>query len=384
VSWLKLPRLDASACKQTQADLIEHEHRLSPAARTTLASWLLRMQAWDLIRTRTLARALAHRYPATALGRLYFTTRNRLAKRLNALYASHFPNNTAPADEQELFTVSLSSPSEYSPPNVIVKMHSYLGVSVDSLRRLPARLAGLVHESFSLIDICMLPHSLPLNIWNKDPLWFFEMVEAEYHKLKKVGGLSNVPGMEELARMNQLEFLSPEGDGVEEDFRYVQQVIEGRPRWMREVDRTQPLRRARELKNAAHQYGCEYGPHPWVDYVQEVCTTLLGLFANDKVWQHYTASYQRASTEGWDDELHVSRGVWLLTRSPIERRHIDEIHEDFMQYGGDQVLRFRLTRIADERLRSILEAFAHGAGLLRRAADIDLQLTYPRIHSSGK
>jgi hypothetical protein len=332
--------------------------------------WFQHMIGMGFLSRLTLARAFASRDPFFALERLYAITANRLAGHLESQVRRYTCDRSlqgSPAVE-----VSLEDQGD-GEPYLVVKFSQYYRFDVSSLHHVPRRLAACVHESFELIARALLPCMVPGTMWRDEMNYCGEEVQEEYRQVRVLQARDPAALQRALAK-GEFNFFNSDPESLEEELTHMHAQLFCQPPWMRSGKDPDPVRRARQLSQAAHQYEIEFGVHPWSQYVREVSSVLLKFHPTSHAFEHHRIGHSRCLGELQEFEADLAFGVWVNSATPTESRHADNIFELMGSASEYPCARYRLRRLATPRLLGTLNALANGFGLLYRADDINTAL----------
>ena len=365
---------------QRQFIIARTQTELCKAVRTRLACWFSHMIALDFVTSRELIDALDVTTSPFSVAELFRSTSGRLSKHLNALIVQHGDR----LDEPYAEGIYLSSnpwddrDGEYNDPYVLtVTMEGYLSFDVDTLHRLPADFAALAYEALSLIDHTLVACLLPGTTWDGSVLpWGSEDMRDEYRTLIDAGALT---GQLEAARQRaEKEGFSYFG-GESEDFHHqlvrAQDIIEGRPTWMKDCKPSDLSRRLSRLKRLAAQPPKTAEGRSWGEFIRYTCSVISTRFESQTAHLRYEeAQREHCVTDLSDGDVPLHLGLWVDSGSDAERYNCEELFQMMSDSGERPVEMYDLQSISSDLLLQILENISIGVGLLIRATTVNAQL----------
>ncbi len=369
MSWAQPARIVPEGCADANATLADAGIRYDEHERRAHAVWLRHLLTLGCISIEHLCEALASPRPYLALHLLEIEGVATLCRQLETIVAAHAMG--CGSDWYPCVLIDLLSVRESHEAILLFRIDEPYVFQVNSLNRVPVRLARLVYESFHLVSrtlmSCMLPHEL-----RRDHARFqVEDEIAEFQLVRQAGGLRDI---ERAARFvaskqdwNRMSEFSSDPQELKAQIEYFTDVLYCQPSWMFDLKIDAPLHRARRLLKRLRQYEIDMDPHPWVDYARHVCETILARFADERALKACCKRVFKHLEQEFDGGMSPYFCLILSSNGPIEVEHVKAIAQGLMDQGECAIERYDLASMATKPLREMLELRALALGLLARA-----------------
>lgn len=369
LSWAQPARIVREGCAEVNAILADAGIRYDEHERRAHAVWLRHLLELGCISIERLCEALANPRLYLALHTLEIEGVATLCHQLEAIVAAHALG--CGSDWYPGVLIDLLSVRESHEPILLLRIDEPYAFQVDSLHRVPARLARLVYEGFHLISFTLLPCMLPHELRRDHARFQVEDEAPEFHLIRRAGGLRDI---ERAARFvarkkdwNRMSEFSSDPDELRGQLQYFTDVLYLQPSWMFDLKMDFPIRHARRLLKRLAQYDIEVGPHPWTDYARHVCETILARFADEAALKACCKRVHRHMDREFENGVSTYFSLILSSQGPIEIEHLKAVADGLMEGGECSIERYYLARMATKHLREILELRAVALGLLARA-----------------
>lgn len=377
LSWTLPPHLPAGACAEVERTFAEFEVRYDARERRAHAVWLRHLLDFGCCSIESLCEALASPRPYLALQALEIAAGQRLCEHLERIVAQHslgggaqwYPN----------MTVDLMKVSESAEPILLVELDEPYEFCIDSLHRVPVRLARLVYESLQLLSHTLLPCMLPHELWRDQARFHIEEAADQFEAIRRAGGRRDLARAAKfVARKRLTDFFSTEPEELRQQLEYFTNVLYMQPPWMRELRTKRPIQRTRRLLKRLSQYEIERGAHPWIEYARHVSQTILAHFKDEAAVRACVKRLSRHFDRDFEEGVPLLYSLVLSSKSPIENEHLQSHAEGLLNQGEHAVERFHLAKMAKKQFREIVELRATGLGLLARAEAVNVQVLRAR------
>jgi len=369
LSWAQPPRIARNGCADVNATLTDTGLRYDEHERRAHAVWLRHLLSLGCISIESVCQALSSPHPYLALNALEMEGATTLCHQLEAVVAAHAlgcGGNWYPG-----VLIDLLSIRESHEPMLLFRIDEPYDFQVDSLHRVPARLARLVYESFHLISYTLLPCMLPHELRRDHARFQVEDNAAEFQLIRRAGGLRDIQRAARfVARKkdwNRMSEFSSDPEALREQLQYFTDVLYLQPSWMFDLKMDFPIRHARRLLKRLAQYEIDMGPHPWIDYARHVCETIRARFADEAALKACCKRVHRHMEHECENGVSTYFSLILSSQGPIEIEHLKAVADGLMEGGECSIERYCLARMATKHLREILELRAVALGLLARA-----------------
>lgn len=373
LNWAQPPRLARNGCADVNATLTDTGLRYDEHERRAHAVWLRHLLSLGCISIESVCQALSSPHPYLALNALEIEGITTLCHQLEAVVAAHALGCGGNGHPSVL--IDLLSVRESPEPILLFRIDEPYDFQVDSLHRVPARLARLVYESFHLISYTLLPCMLPHELRRDHARFQVEDNAAEFQLIRRAGGLRDI---ERAARFvarkkdwNRMSEFSSDPEELREQLQYFTDVLYLQPSWMFDLKVDFPIRHARRLLQRLAQYEIDMGPHPWIDYARHVCETILARFADEAALKACCKRVHRHMEHEFENGVSTYFSLILSSQGPIEIEHLKAVADGLMEGGECSIERYYLARMATKHLREILELRAVALGLLARARAVN-------------
>lgn len=377
LSWTLPPRLPADACADVERNFAELEVRYDAGERRAHAVWLRHLLDFGCCSIESLCEAFASPRPYLALQTLEIEAGQRLCEHLERIVAQHslgggaqwYPN----------MTVDLMKVSDLPEPILLVELDEPYEFSIDSLHRVPVRLARLVYESLQLLSQTLLPCMLPHELWRDQARFHIEEAADQFEAIRRAGGRRDITRAAKfVARKRYTDYFSTEPEELRQQLEYFTNVLYMQPPWMRELRTKRPIQHARRLLQRLSQYEIEHGAHPWVEYARHISQTVLAHFKDEAAVCACHRRVFRHLDQDFEEGVPLFYSLVLSSQSPIEKEHLQSHVEGLMNHGEHAVERFHLAKMAKKQFREIVELRATALGLLARAQAVNDQVLQAR------
>lgn len=369
LSWAQPARIVPEGCAEVNATLADAGIRYDEHERRAHAVWLRHLLGLRCIAIERLCEALASARPYLALHVLEIEGVTTLCRQLESIVATHAMG--CGSDWYPCVLIDLLSVRESHEPILLFRIDEPYVFQVDSLNRVPARLARLVYESFHLISFTLLPCMLPHELRRDHARFQVEDATPEFHLVRQAGGRRDIERaarfVKSKADWNRMSEFSSDPHELKEQLDYFTDVLYCQPPWMFDLKMDAPLCHARRLLKRLKQYESDIGPHPWVDYARHVCDTILTRFADERTLKACSRRVFRHMEQEFDGGVSPYFSLILSSNGPIEVDHVKAIAQGLMDQGECAIERYYLASMATRHLREILELRALALGLLARA-----------------
>lgn len=369
LSWAQPARIVCEGCAEVNATLADAGIRYDEHERRAHAVWLRHLLGLGCISIERLCEALASPRPYLALHTLEIEGVATLCRRLESIVAAHAME--CGSDWYPCVLIDLLSVRESHEPILLFRLDEPYVFQVDSLNRVPARLARLVYESFHLISFTLLPCMLPHELRRDHARFQVEDVTPEFHVVRQAGGRRDIERAARFVKSkedwNRMSEFSSDPNDLKEQLDYFTDVLYCQPPWMFDLKIGAPLHRTRRLLKRLRQYESDMGRHPWVDYARHVSETILTRFADERALKACCKRVLRHMEQEFDGGVSPYFSLILSSNGPIEIEHVKAIAQGIMDQGECSIERYYLASVATRHLREILELRALALGLLARA-----------------
>jgi hypothetical protein len=369
LSWAQPARIVPGGCADVAATLADAGIRYDEHERRAHAVWLRHLLGLGCISIERLCEALASPRPYLALHLLEIEGVATLCRQLESIVATHAMG--CGSDWYPGVLVDLLSVHESHEPILLFRIDEPYAFQVDSLNRVPARLARLVYESFHLISFTLVPCTLPHELRRDHARFQVEDATPEFQLIRQAGGLRDIDSAARFVASkqdwNRMSEFSSDPQELKEQLEYFTDVLYCQPPWMFDLKLDAPLRHAQRLLKRLRQYESDMGPHPWVDYARHVCDTIRARFADDRALKACCKRVFRHLEQEFDNGVSPYFSLILSSNGPIEVEHVKAIAQGMMDQGECAIECYYLASMATRHLREILELRAVALGLLARA-----------------
>lgn len=369
LSWAQPARIVPEGCADVNATLAEAGIRYDEHERRAHAVWLRHLLGLGCISIKRLCEALASPRPYLALHTLEIEGVTALCRQLESIVAAHAMG--CGCDWYPCVLVDLLSVRESHEPILLFRIDEPYVFQVDSLNRVPARLARLVYESFHLVSFTLLPCMLPHELRRDHARFQIEDATPEFHLVRQAGGRRDIQRAARFVKSkedwNRMSEFSSDPHELKQQLDYFTDVLYCQPPWMFDLKNEAPLHRARRLLQRLAQYEADMGPHPWVDYARHVCNTILVRFANERALEACCKRVFRHREREFEGGVSPYFSLILSSNGPVEAEHVKAIAQGLMDQGECAIEYYYLASMAPKHLREILEFRALALGLLARA-----------------
>lgn len=373
LTWTQPPGLARDGCVAVNARLTDTGLRYDELERRAHAVWLRHLLSLGCIKIESVCEALASPHPYLALQALEIQGVTTLCQQLESIVAQHALG--CGTSWYPCVLIDLLSVRESHEPTLLFRIDEPYHFCVDSLHRVPARLARLVYESFHLISYTLLPCMLPHELRRDQARFQVEEYAAEFELIRRHGGLRDIRRAARFVASkkdwNRMSEFSSDPQELREQLQYFTDVQYLQPAWMVEQKMDRPIRHARRLLKRVAQYEIDAAPHPWSDYARHVCETILARHPDEAALKACCKRVQRHMEQEFDNGVSMYFSLILSSDGPIEREHLKAVADGLMEGGECSIERYSLARMASKHLREILELRALALGLLARAQAIN-------------